>query len=271
MGTVHGYLIKVSQSPDAGGVLVHGDVWRLDYKYKPGGFLNATNALELMPVLSLPIQDPSRSLPRPTQLLSVLNALDKLEKEWDAYQAFLDRNDEPTPQVSALLERINRKCQSVYNLLTTIVLHGQKRPREGGRESVASRERPQSSGGSNTVSLGDNNQGTDQEEPDTQGGGRGDPDDEGQPKRRRVGSDEEDTDEEGDGEADNAPRITSQQADEANEDGEEEREDAGGEGGGLGEGGESREEVVGVTKVNYLLTLAEAGLKTSTVCALWIG
>jgi hypothetical protein len=120
-----------------------------------------------MPLFSVPTPEPP---PSATQLMSMLKALERFEREWDAYQKLLDSDSAPSLPVSALLEKINQKCERVYNLLTVNFRHGKKRAREGVPEPDQTEEAPQ-----------DDNQ---------------DDDEEGGPykRRRAAGSDDEEGD-----------------------------------------------------------------------------
>src|SRR3954447_8173810 len=95
---------------------------------------------QLLSVLHLTRHAPSIS---PQLLVSMLEALDTLEKEWMAYAQFLEGNDTTmmaSPQLSALVEQVNAKSHWVHRLLTTTITHGRKRTREDEEEPVVSNE-----------------------------------------------------------------------------------------------------------------------------------
>jgi len=95
---------------------------------------------QLLSALHLTRHAPSIS---PQLLVSMLEALDTLEKEWMAYAQCLEGSDTTTvasPQLSALVEQVNAKCHRVHHLLATTITHGRKRTREDDEEEMVSNE-----------------------------------------------------------------------------------------------------------------------------------
>jgi hypothetical protein len=96
--------------------------------------------LEPMSASPASSQPTEGEVPGATQLMSMLDTLKKLEKEWKVYQSFVDKRVVPNTQVSGLLEKINRRCRSVYSLLTPTMSRRQKRG--GGGQDLDDEEGP---------------------------------------------------------------------------------------------------------------------------------